>query len=438
MPDTVPSLLAEICATGADTQRGGYTRPVYSTAELDLRSWFLAHADKRGLDVETDRNGIIWAWSGGVGAGAIVTGSHLDSVPGGGAYDGPLGVASALVAFDLLAARGVEGRRAIAVFPEEEGSRFGVACLGSRLLTGAIDPDRARALTDSSGTTFAEASRCAGIDPAHLGPDPETLCRIDTFVELHVEQGLGLVDLGRPVAVASSILGHGRWRLSFTGEGNHAGTTQMKDRSDPMVAAARLIVAVQQRARTIGGARATVGRMVPIPGGTNVIASRVELWLDVRHPDDAVTKFLVHDIAEAANAAARAEGCGVTMTEESFSSTVDFDAQLRDDLSAKLGDAPILGTGAGHDAGILKDHISTAMLFVRNPTGVSHAPAEAVEETDADAGAVALADSLQHLIESRSGHGATPAVRPLTVDVDALQLTGGDRRNATSQCGHHP
>ena len=429
MTDTVTSLLAEIAGTGVDNQRGGYTRPVYSTAELDLRSWFVAHAQQRGLDIETDRNGIIWAWSGGIGEDAVVTGSHLDSVPGGGAYDGPLGVASALVAFDLLAARGVGGRRAIAVFPEEEGSRFGVACLGSRLLTGAIDPYRARSLTDSSGTTFAEASRCAGIDPAHLGPDPETLGRIRTFVELHVEQGRGLIDLGRPVAVASSILGHGRWRLSFTGEGN---------RSDPMVAAARLITAVQAQARAISGARATVGRIVPVPGGTNVIASRVDLWLDVRHPEDAVTKYLVHEIAEAANAAAVGEGCGVTMTEESFSATVDFDSELRDRLSGALEDAPVLGTGAGHDAGVLKDHVSTAMLFVRNPTGVSHAPSEAVEDADAEAGAVALADSMQHLIESQSARTDPDARRLLTVDVDALRLTGGERRNATSQCGHHP
>ncbi|TDK86692.1 MULTISPECIES: allantoate amidohydrolase [Mycobacteriaceae] len=438
MTDTVTSLLAEIAGTGVDNQRGGYTRPVYSTAELDLRSWFVAHAQQRGLDIETDRNGIIWAWSGGIGEDAVVTGSHLDSVPGGGAYDGPLGVASALVAFDLLAARGVGGRRAIAVFPEEEGSRFGVACLGSRLLTGAIDPYRARSLTDSSGTTFAEASRCAGIDPAHLGPDPETLGRIRTFVELHVEQGRGLIDLGRPVAVASSILGHGRWRLSFTGEGNHAGTTLMTDRSDPMVAAARLITAVQAQARAISGARATVGRIVPVPGGTNVIASRVDLWLDVRHPEDAVTKYLVHEIAEAANAAAVGEGCGVTMTEESFSATVDFDSELRDRLSGALEDAPVLGTGAGHDAGVLKDHVSTAMLFVRNPTGVSHAPSEAVEDADAEAGAVALADSMQHLIESQSARTDPDARRLLTVDVDALRLTGGERRNATSQCGHHP
>jgi N-carbamoyl-L-amino-acid hydrolase len=396
--DTVSSLLAEIAATGSDAKRGGYSRPVYSTAELDLRSWFTAHAGRRGLDVETDRNGIIWAWSGGPGPGAVVTGSHLDSVPGGGAYDGPLGVAAALVAFDQLAARGVRGRRAIAVFPEEEGSRFGVACLGSRLLTGAIDPDRARALTDADGVSLAEASRRAGIDPGHLGPDPGALARIGAFVELHVEQGRGLADLGRPVAVATSILGHGRWRIAMSGEGNHAGTTLMADRRDPMVAAARLVTEVRRLARGVRDARATVGRLVPVPGGTNVIASRVDLWLDLRHPDDAVTRGLAADIRAAARALAGEEGCSAELTEESFSPAVDFDPRLRDLLCRALGQAPRLSTGAGHDAGVLKGHVPAAMLFVRNPTGVSHAPAEAVEEADAEAGARALADSLERLL----------------------------------------
>ncbi|MFI6358607.1 allantoate amidohydrolase [Streptomyces sp. NPDC050743] len=398
MTDTVSSLLAEIADVGTDPQRGGYTRPVYSGAELDLRSWFVAHAQKRGLDVETDRNGIIWAWHGGVGDGAVVTGSHLDSVPGGGAYDGPLGVASALVAFDQLDARGAAGRRAIAVFPEEEGSRFGVACLGSRLLTGAIDPDRARSLTDTDGVTFAEATRRTGLDPAHLGPDPETLARIGTFVELHVEQGRGLVGLDRPVAVASSILGHGRWRITLSGEGNHAGTTLMADRRDPMVAAALLVAEVRRLARAVPDARATVGRLVAVPGGTNVIASRVDLSLDVRHPDDAVTRHLVEEVGQAARKLAAEEGCNAEMSEESFTPTVDFDPRLRDRLADVLDAAPQLGTGAGHDAGVLKDHVRTAMLFVRNPTGVSHAPAEEVEDADAETGAAALADSLETLL----------------------------------------
>lgn len=400
-PDTVSGLLTEIADVGTDPARGGYTRPVYSTAELDLRAWFLAHAGRRGLDVEVDRNGILWAWHAPSGSrdGAVVTGSHLDSVPGGGAYDGPLGVASALVAFDLLTERGVGGpARAIAVFPEEEGSRFGVACLGSRLMTGAIDPARALALTDADGDTFADVARRAGADPARMGPDREALARIGAFVELHVEQGRGLVDLGRPVAVASSVLGHGRWRITVSGEGNHAGTTLMADRRDPMVAAARIVVSVRRLAGAVADARATVGRLVPTPGGTNVIASKVELWLDVRHPDHTAVTALVAGIRRAAVGLAAEEGCTLSMGEESFSATVTFDPTLRDELRTALPDAPILGTGAGHDAGVLAGHVPTGMLFVRNPTGISHAPQEHVEDPDAEAGAVALAATLERLL----------------------------------------
>jgi N-carbamoyl-L-amino-acid hydrolase len=399
--DTVSGLLREIADIGRDPVRGGYSRPVHSVAETELREWFVAHATRRGLEVESDRNGILWAWHapGGRREGSVVTGSHLDSVPGGGAYDGPLGVASALVAFDRLAERGVAARpRAIAVFPEEEGSRFGIACLGSRLLTGAIDPDRARSLIDADGDTLADVAARAGLDPAGLGPDPQALAGIDTFIELHVEQGRGLVDLDRPVAVCSSILGHGRWRVSVEGEGNHAGTTLMADRRDPMVAAARLVVRIQELAARTADARATVGRLVPTPGGTNVIASRVDLWLDVRHPDDATTHGLVEEIRQAADLCAAEEGCTARLTEESLSPTVDFDAALRDELAGALS-VPLLSTGAGHDAGVLAEHVRTAMLFVRNPTGVSHAPGEHVETGDAEIGAEALATALTTVLE---------------------------------------
>ena len=400
---SVASLMSAIADVGTDPARGGYSRPVYSTAELDLRAWFLAEARARGLDVETDRNGIIWAWWNPAGhplTGAVVTGSHLDSVPGGGAFDGPLGVASALVAVDRLEARGVRPRRALAVtvFPEEEGSRFGRACLGSLLLTGAIDPAAAAALTDDSGTTFAELCAANGLDPAHLGRDEVALGRIGRFVELHVEQGRGLIDLDSPVAVASSIIGHGRWRLTFTGQGNHAGTTLLADRRDPMIPASRTVLDVRRIAQTHRGARATVGRLVPTPGGTNVIASRVDLWLDVRHPEDAVTDRIVLEISEAASAAALREGCDVAMVRESLSGSVSFDPDLRDRLRSDLPGAPVLATGAGHDAGVLAAHVPTAMLFVRNPSGVSHSPEEHVEDADAECGAEALADVLGDLL----------------------------------------
>ncbi|TNB69576.1 allantoate amidohydrolase [Arthrobacter sp. BB-1] len=399
---TVTSLLQDISTIGRDASRGGYSRPVFSTAETDLRSWFIDQAERRGLDVHTDHNGIIWAWwdtAAGIRQDAVVTGSHLDSVPGGGEYDGPLGVASALVAVDLLKARGLRPRRplAIAVFPEEEGSRFGVACLGSRLLTGGLDSDKARRLKDPDGNTYADVAAANGQDPRLVGADYKALQQLGVFVELHVEQGRGLADLNRPVAIGSSILGHGRWKLSISGQGNHAGTTLMKDRKDPMIAAAKVMVAIRDTARKYRDARATVGRLQPVPGGTNVIASRVDLWIDVRHPDDSVTAALVEAIGLTAQVLAAEEGCAASLTTESLSPTVHFDAGLRDRLRALLPDAPVLDTGAGHDAGVLASQIPTAMLFVRNPTGISHSPEELVEDRDAEAGALALADSLAGL-----------------------------------------
>jgi len=393
------TLLDDIAGVGTDPARGGYSRHGFDTAELELREWFSAEATRRGLDVTGDRNGNLWAWWGEPGDGAVVTGSHLDSVPGGGAFDGPLGVTSALEAVDLLRSRGFRPAKpfAVVVFAEEEGGRFGVPCLGSRLLTGALDPDRARRLTDPAGTTLADAARAAGIDPAGFGADPAALARIGVFVELHVEQGRGLVDLAAPVGVADSILAHGRWRFSLSGQGNHAGTTLMADRVDPMLPAARLVLDANRLVSDVEGARATVGRIVPTPGGTNVIASTVDVWLDVRADDDERTRAVVDAITAAAADTARGSGCGLTVTEESYSTAVTFDAALRDRLAAGLGGVPVLPTGAGHDAGVLAAHVPTAMLFVRNPTGISHAPAEHAEPGDCAAGAVALADVLADL-----------------------------------------
>ena len=400
---TVSGLLRDISAVGRDKTRGGYSRPVFSNAETELRSWFVAEAGRRGLDLHTDQNGIIWAWwdtAAGTRRNAVVTGSHLDSVPGGGEYDGPLGVASALVAVDLLKARGLRPRRplAIAVFPEEEGSRFGVACLGSRLLTGELDPDKARRLRDQDGNTYADVAAASGQDPRFIGADYRTLQQLGMFVELHVEQGRGLIDHRQPVAIGSSVLGHGRWKLSVNGQGNHAGTTLMKDRKDPMIAAAKIMIGVRDTASKYKDARATVGRLQPVPGGTNVIASRVDLWIDLRHPRDEVTAALVESIHLNAQVIAAEEGCTVSFGVESMSPTVHFDTGLRDRLKALLPDAPVLDTGAGHDAGVLAGHIPTAMLFVRNPTGISHSPEELVEDADAEAGALALADTLAGLL----------------------------------------
>ncbi len=397
------ALLAEIEHIGIDEARGGYSRPVFSAAELELRSWFIAHAAARGLDVETDGNGIIWAWwdaPGGVRDGAIVTGSHLDSVPGGGNFDGPLGVASALAAVDVLRERGVQPARSlgIAVFPEEEGSRFGIACLGSRMLAGALAPERVRALTDQDGRTFAEVAAAAGFDADRIGADPDRLAAISAFIELHVEQGRGLVDLDRPVALAGAIIAHGRWHVRVTGRGDHAGATRMADRQDPVVVAAESIRSLRARTLDVDDARGTVGRIHVVPGGTNVIASSVELSIDVRHRSAEAVRRIVAEVTADTIRAADAEGCAVTVTEQSFSPTAVFDPALRAVLQEVLPDAPVLDTGAGHDAGVLAESIPTAMLFVRNPTGASHTPAEHSEPEDVRAGVEALSRVLEHLL----------------------------------------
>jgi N-carbamoyl-L-amino-acid hydrolase len=382
----------QIAVVGLSSETGGYLRYAWSPAERELRDWFRAQAAQRDLTVDEDGNGNLFAWWG-AGDDAVLTGSHFDSVPHGGAYDGPLGIVSALLAVDELRARGVTPRRPIgvAVFAEEEGSRFGLACLGSRLLTGAVDTEVAAALTDRDGITLAEA---AGGVPKGVRSD--ILARIGCFVELHIEQGRALLDAGRAVGVASAIWPHGRWRLDFTGEGNHAGTTLMSDRRDPMLTCAYTVLAANKEAR-LRGAHATVGRVSVTPNATNAVPSHVSAWLDARAATASVVEKLVAAVHARAAERARRDGTQVSLTVESVSGETAFDVDLRDRLARLLDDAPILPTGAGHDAGVLSGHVPTAMLFVRNPTGVSHSPAEHASDDDCAAGVVALADVLEEL-----------------------------------------
>jgi len=415
---TFRSLWTELEPVGRDLRSGGYARFAWTRAETELREWFTAAAQERGLEVETDRNGNLWAWWGSPGPDAVVTGSHLDSVPSGGAYDGPLGVVSAFLALDELRRRGVGGASggasgggrpprpfAIACFVEEEGARFGIACLGSRLMTGALDADAARRLTDADGVTLAEAVAGGGLEAARLGRDEETLRRIGIFVELHVEQGRALVDLGAPVGVGTSIWPHGRYRFDFAGLADHAGTTRMEDRHDPMLTYAMTALAANKQARLAGaaggGARATFGRVEVAPNGTNAIPSHVTAWLDARCSTEAGLAALVGAIEKQAAERADRDGTTLAVTAESVSPAVAFPPELAARIAGSHsgGDWPLLPTQAGHDAGILSAAgVPSAMLFVRNPTGVSHSPEEYAEDADCIAGAVALADTLERLL----------------------------------------
>lgn len=390
----------DLLPVGRDLGSGGYHRHGWYAADAQCRAWFRAAATDRGLTLDEDGNGNLWAWWGGPGPDAVVTGSHLDSVPDGGAYDGPLGVVSAFAAVDLLRERGVSPSRPLAVvaFAEEEGSRFGIACLGSRLLVGALDPARARTLTDRDGTTLAAALEDAGADPHGIGRDDTRLGHVGCFVELHVEQGRALVDLDAAVGIATTIWPHGRWRLDFTGEANHAGTTRLEDRRDPMLTFANTVLSSRKKARQ-AGAVATIGRVEVDPNGTNAVPSRVRAWLDARAPDEATLTDVVAAVEQAAGERGGRDGVGVAMTRESVTPETAFDEALSTRLAERLGGIPRLPTGAGHDAGILATAgVPTAMLFVRNPTGVSHSPAEHADWDDCLAGAEALTTVLQDLI----------------------------------------
>ena len=391
---------------GRSDRTGGYRRFSFTEAEMSCRDWFMREAGRRGLRTETDRDTNLWAWwePDGVDtqAGAIATGSHLDSVPDGGAFDGPLGVVSAFAAIDLLRQAGIEPVRPVAVvaFAEEEGARFGVACLGSKLLTGAVTAEAARALTDAAGVTLAQAMTASGLDPAELGPDPERLGRVDAYVELHIEQGSALGGMNAAVGVAESIWPHGRWRIDFEGRADHAGTTKLADRRDPMMPYAATVLAARTVASELG-ALATFGKVTAEPGGANAICSAVHAWLDARAPDEERLKELVSQITAVAGLSGSQHGVTVTSHGESLIPLVEFDQRLRERVKAALAgqdiEAPVLPTGAGHDAGVLASTLPTAMLFVRNPTGVSHAPDEYASPADCEAGIVALAAVLEEL-----------------------------------------
>lgn len=415
--DDFEQMWRDLAPLGRSATSGGYFRSPFTSVDVELRAWFTEQCGKRGLEVEADGNGNLVAWwtvpddlaahtghqaATTSGTTGVLIGSHLDSVLDGGAYDGPLGVVSSLAAVDLLRDRGVVPNRPIAVgaFAEEEGSRFGIACLGSRLASGATTPEAATELRDRDGVPLLDAMAAAGLEPA-LGR-ASWLDRVGCFVELHVEQGRDLVDREAQVGLASGIWPHGRYRFDFTGTANHAGTTRMEDRHDPMLGFAMTALAASRQAAA-SGQRATFGRLDVAPNGTNAIPSRVTAWLDARCSSEGELVRLVAEIKRQGAERADRDGTRLEVTAESVSGEVAFEAALTGELRAALtqrcGEVPVIATMAGHDAGILAAAgVPTAMMFVRNPTGVSHSPEEHAETVDCLAGVEALADALEELV----------------------------------------
>lgn len=407
MPADFEAMWREIAPVGRNVATGGYLRQPWTSPETELRAWFVEQCEARGLRVERDGLGNLIGWwepEGTDPRDRLLTGSHLDSVLEGGAYDGPLGVVSALAAVDRMREHAVVPRRAlgVGVFVEEEGSRFGLACLGSRLLTGATPWATARELRDRDGVFLADALEAQGLPGMTGDPDSDVdlLSGVTTFVELHVEQGRALVDLGHAVGVASGIWPHGRYRFELEGVADHAGTTRTEDRRDPMLTYATTVLAANEAAR-LAGERATFGRVEVNPNGTNAVPSRVTGWLDARASSVDSLEALVERITALARERAEHDGTRLSVTAESVSGEVSFDPGLAAGLASGHagGDWPVLPTQAGHDAGILSAAgIPTAMLFVRNPTGVSHSPDEHAEVPDCLAGVDALAETLTRLV----------------------------------------
>jgi N-carbamoyl-L-amino-acid hydrolase len=345
-------------------------RLAWTPEDAACREWFRSQAGSRR--VETDPAGNLWALPDGDGPWWGV-GSHLDSVRAGGRFDGPLGVAAAFAVADAASVP-----LAVVDFADEEGARFNTPTFGSRALTGRLDIDDALARVDDDGVTLRDALAAFGVDPDGLGRAPDWLGRLRGFVELHIDQTTELERQGRPYGVVSGLAARVRLQVGFAGRADHAGTTSMAERADALAAAARFIVAAVDAAEP--GMRVTPTRMLVEPNALTTVASHVRLWLDARAPEDT-----------AGWEAALPDGADVTVA--SRSPATPFDRRVR----AALGGRDELLSYAGHDAGVLAAKLPAGMVFVRNPTGVSHAPEEDVSLEDAAAGATAMLRALEEL-----------------------------------------
>ena len=318
------------------------------------------------------------------GAHVLLLGSHLDTVPNAGAYDGILGVALAVTLLEALDGRKFPFAIEVVGFSDEEGVRFGVPFIGSRALVGRLDTDLLRR-QDSAGITVAKAIEDFRLNPsdiskAHLTED----CL--GYIEFHIEQGPVLEKLGQPLAAVESIAGQSRLEFTFLGHSNHAGTTPMNLRYDALATAAEWITAVESLAQSVTGLVATVGKIEAKPGTTNVIAGEIRLSLDIRHGTDEIRAQAVKDVIEQAQEIARKRKLTVDWISQLDQPAVAMDPFLVSEIEraiSKTGCAPHrMVSGAGHDAMILAEKVPAAMIFLRTPGGISHHPSESVAVED--------------------------------------------------------
>ena len=349
-----------------------------------LSSWMTGLGMEVCVDAAGNLRGLYPALGASPHAPRLIIGSHLDTVPHAGPFDGVLGVVLAIGLIETLEGSHLPYDIEVVGFSEEEGVRFGVPFVGSRAMAGAVDDDLLLR-RDQGGSTVADAIRAFGLDPAAL---PQAAARgpLVGYLEFHIEQGPVLDRLGLPLGIVESIVGQSRAEAVFSGAAGHAGTTPMADRRDALAAAAEWISAVEVHAYNTPGLVATVGRLEVTPGATNVIPGECAAALDVRHADDALRRSAVDRLSAAARAIAVRRDIRLTWTERLDQAGVQMDSSLTATLHRAVTRAGIpvhhLSSGAGHDAMIMASIMPAAMLFLRSPGGLSHHPDETVMEGD--------------------------------------------------------
>jgi allantoate deiminase len=425
LPEEVLDLCARI-ATHTDVP-GTITRLFGSPATRDVQTLLRAEMQSVGLTVRLDSAGNLRGLYAGQtpDAPVLLIGSHLDTVPNAGAYDGVLGVALPLVLLRSLAGRRFPFAIELVAFSEEEGYRFRMPFIGSRALLGDLGPaDMARTDTDGIDLAAALQTLASQLHSDDAQPFDLSDARFTpgtfAFLEVHIEQGPVLESLGLPLGVVSTIAGQSRFNLTFTGKANHAGTTPMHLRRDALATAAAWLPLVEKHARK-SKIVATVGELNVSPGASNVIPGKVTLTLDIRHPDDAVRIETSRNLTELARFTAATRKIHFDCVETSTHAATPMDDRLRAALTAAAraaGHRPHgMASGAGHDAMILAPHIPTAMLFVRSPGGISHHPDESVLPDDLQA----ALDTCLHFLNSLAPDTLAPnSLAPDSLAPDTL------------------
>lgn len=377
-------------------EKGGLDRTTFTSAELAAREWLQTQCVSLGLDVKCDPAANIWAFRNGrQPLPAISFGSHMDTVPNGGMYDGALGVLIALEVIERLNEERIETRHPFALvsFTAEEPNPFGLSTFGSRAVAGKLTKQDLEGVTDDNELLLTEALRQAGGDPDRFEDTHALAPPLSAYLEVHIEQGKRLVTSSIPVGIVSGITGIYRELVTVTGDANHAGTTVMVERKDALAAAAEVVVAVEQAAAEMQAEEvvATVGTLDVRPNAANIIPGQVEMVVEIRGKTsaeiDAVRHALNSQIAE------RARRRGVSIKQETFLSQrpVPMDKLLIDTLAEQansLGYKTLtLGSMAGHDAAHMAAVTRSGMLFVPSIGGKSHCPEEASALCDIEAAA---------------------------------------------------